>query len=114
MNLSEKERSFEAQFRKKLSIWPKESPWPGILSCSNIFKHIAFSSVYIVLGPASPERSITGIVIGHAVVQCDAVNSKIEARHRYSGAKVATRWNCTPGCAVGFLRFDLDSRRLRL
>lgn len=33
MNLSGKERSFEAQFRKKLSIWPKESPWPGIGMC---------------------------------------------------------------------------------
>ena len=42
MNLSGKERSFEARFRQKLSIWPKESSWPGIgvcviLSCAAIY-----------------------------------------------------------------------------
>ena len=81
----------------------------GLIVGSNIFKHIALSPIYTVFGSTSPERSITGIIIGHAIVQPDAINSKIETRHRYSGAKMAARWNCAPGCGVGFLRFD--SRR---
>lgn len=34
MDLSPKERSFESQFRKRLSVWPKESPWPGVALCA--------------------------------------------------------------------------------
>ena len=33
MDLSRKERSFEARFRQKLSIWPRQSPWPGVAVC---------------------------------------------------------------------------------
>lgn len=33
MGLSRRERVFEARFRKKLAIWPRESPWLGVLVC---------------------------------------------------------------------------------
>ena len=34
MDLSRKEKAFESQFRKRLSVWPRESPWPGVLLCA--------------------------------------------------------------------------------
>ena len=34
MDLSPKERAFESRFRKRLSLWPKESTWPGVLLCT--------------------------------------------------------------------------------
>lgn len=34
MDLSRKERAFESRFRKRMSVWPKESPWPGVLLCA--------------------------------------------------------------------------------
>jgi uncharacterized integral membrane protein (TIGR00698 family) len=33
MDLSRKERAFESRFRKQLSVWPKESSWPGVFLC---------------------------------------------------------------------------------
>lgn len=50
MNLSGKERSFEAQFRKKLSIWPKESPWPGIGVCVAL----SWAAIYLNTLPFPP------------------------------------------------------------
>ncbi|MBS11837.1 MAG: hypothetical protein CME19_09590 [Gemmatimonadetes bacterium] len=34
MDLSRKERAFESRFRKRLAVWPQESPWPGVLLCA--------------------------------------------------------------------------------
>ena len=34
LNLSHRERAFEREFRKKLSIWHTSSPWPGIGVCA--------------------------------------------------------------------------------
>ena len=34
MNLSRKEKAFESRFRRRLSVWPRESPWPGVLLCA--------------------------------------------------------------------------------
>ncbi len=34
MVLSRKERARESRFRKRLSIWPRESSWPGVLLCA--------------------------------------------------------------------------------
>ncbi len=33
MNLSKSERAFEARLRRKLAIWPRQSPWMGVCSC---------------------------------------------------------------------------------
>jgi uncharacterized integral membrane protein (TIGR00698 family) len=36
MDLSPRERAFESRFKKRLSLWPKESPWPGVLLCAGL------------------------------------------------------------------------------
>ncbi len=56
MNLSGKERSFEAQFRKKLSIWPKESPWPGIGMCVVL----SWVAIYLNTLPFPPFKLSSG------------------------------------------------------
>ncbi len=33
MNLSRKEKAFEARFRRNLRLWPEQSPWPGFAMC---------------------------------------------------------------------------------
>ena len=50
MNLSGKERSFEARFRKKISIWPKESSWPGIGVCVIL----SWAAIYLNTLPFPP------------------------------------------------------------
>ena len=36
MDLSRKERAFESRFRKRISLWPKESVWPGLILCATL------------------------------------------------------------------------------
>jgi uncharacterized integral membrane protein (TIGR00698 family) len=36
MDLSRKEKAFESRFKKRISLWPKESPWPGVLLCAGL------------------------------------------------------------------------------
>jgi uncharacterized integral membrane protein (TIGR00698 family) len=33
MDLTPNENAFESRFRKRISLWPKESTWPGVLLC---------------------------------------------------------------------------------